>query len=503
MNYKLRWHDSIYIVLFAYLFILQLQAIWPFTIDDMYISLRYAKNWAAGNGLLWNLHSPPVEGYSNFSFVALGALAILFHLNPVIVLKSAGVLGLFFTCCFVYLISRFWFYWRIALLPCMALLLYKGQIIWTVSGLETAVYEALICGSVYFCLLAMGYQSFPHTRGKANHFYFIVAGLFMALAGMTRPEAPALIMLFFVLMCWDKPKLEKKNYWLGIVLFGVTIAVLFLPYWLWRLYYFGHLFPNSVYCKGLVKTFTLALDQKYLRLALPWFIFAIPACIKAQDKRHYFLWLPSLVYLLILADSDPIVAFDNRLFLPAFALILPLGVQGMVVLALGMMRTQEFFFNIVLCIFFFWTVFFFVPYMSLGDYRYFSQNPVQGEKLRQRVVDWLTAHAPAQGEVVLADTGMIPYLSDLNFIDSYCLNNLSMAHYPAEQRYERFCHEIISQKPDVIILTSLLEEGRVVYTPSDLCLHKLLVKQKNYQLQQSYLSPDPKSTYRYEIYKTY
>ena len=49
-----------------YYFILQIRAIWPFTIDDMYISLRYANHWAEGYGLVWNIGEPPVEGYSNF-----------------------------------------------------------------------------------------------------------------------------------------------------------------------------------------------------------------------------------------------------------------------------------------------------------------------------------------------------------------------------------------------------------------------------------------------------
>ena len=50
---------------FIYLLLFQLKAIWPFTIDDMYISLRYAKHWADGYGLLWNIGEEPVEGYSN------------------------------------------------------------------------------------------------------------------------------------------------------------------------------------------------------------------------------------------------------------------------------------------------------------------------------------------------------------------------------------------------------------------------------------------------------
>ncbi|WP_026069477.1 hypothetical protein [Legionella tunisiensis] len=132
------------LVSFVYLFLFQLRAIWPFTIDDMYISLRYAKHWADGYGLLWNIGEEPVEGYSNYSFVVLAAVSLYLHLEPVIVLKSAGVLGLFFATVGVYFLSRLWFSVWLAFIPCLWMLVYRGQIIWSVSGLETSVYQALI-----------------------------------------------------------------------------------------------------------------------------------------------------------------------------------------------------------------------------------------------------------------------------------------------------------------------------------------------------------------------
>ena len=497
-GWGLRWYDSIFLLLFVYLFVLQIRAIWPFTIDDMYISLRYAKNLAAGNGLLWNVHAPPVEGYSNFSFVLLGALTLFLKGNPVIALKIAAIVGLFFTCYFVYLLTRFWFAKRESLLPCLCLLFYKGQIIWAASGLETAVYEALICGAVYFCFRGMGYQFFPQSRGTPKTKSFLFAGLLLSFAGMTRPEAPVLMILLFILICWDRPKVELQLYWRGVVLFSLTLALIFIPYFCWRIFYFGYLFPNSVYCKGLSKVFSL--DVNYLKLIWPFAFLALPACIMAEDKRHYFLWVPSVAYLLMLAGSDPIVAFDNRLFLPAFALLLPLALQGMSLIVVWYLPGRDTIYLLFFYFLFFWTTFFFIPKMTLADYRYFSQNPLQGERLRNNVLYWLKIHALPGDTVVLADSGMIPYYSDLNFIDSYCLNNVSMAHYPAAQRYEQFCREVLLEKPNLIILTSLIEQGKVIYTPSDLCLRALLEKQKDYQLIQFFASDNPKSTYRYELF---
>jgi len=496
MRLGFRWYDSIFILLFLYLFVLQIHAIWPFTIDDMYISLRYAKHWAAGDGLLWNLHAPRVEGYSNFSFVVLGTLVLMAHGDPVLALKIAGLIGLFFTCLFLFLTSRLWFCTRASFLPCFALLLYKGQIIWAVSGLETAVYEALLCAAVYFAFRGMGYDFFPKSRGKTQNKYFVFAGILLAFAGMTRPEAPALMAVFFILICWDRPKAEGRRYWRGVALFSSTLVLFYLPYFIWRLAYFGFLFPNPVYCKGLSKDFTSFLDVNYLKLIWPFALFALPACILAQDKRHYFLWLPSLLYLLMLVNSDPVVAFANRLFLPAFALLLPLALQG-----ISLILHQKDNFSIVsLYVVFFLAVFLFMPSMTLAQYQYFSQNPLQGERLRKKVVHWLSTHMASGNSVALADSGMIPYFSNLNFIDSYCLNNTSMSHYPKEHRYEQFCNEIVLEKPEVIILTSLIEQGHVMYTPGDQCLQKIMNKHRAYKLTKTFASNNMDSAYRYELF---
>ena len=333
MKLNVRWYDVFLGILLVYLWLGQVIAVWPFTIDDMFISLRYAKNWASGAGLLWNIDSAPVEGYSNFSFVVLATVSLLAHGDPVVTLKCAGVVGLFFSAVFVYLISRFWFSTRLSLIPVIYLLLYNGEPIWAVSGLETIVYQALICGAVFFIFYGLGYRFFPHKRVGVSNKPLIAAGIILSLAAMTRPEAPVFMILFFILMCFDNPKIEGRRQWRGIILFCCTLGLCFGPYFLWRLSYYGYLFPNPIYCKGFMKSsYSFYLDVNYLIFIWPFALLAIPACIKAQDKRHYFLWLPSVVYLLLLINSVPLVAFHNRLFLSAFALMLPLVQQGISVL---------------------------------------------------------------------------------------------------------------------------------------------------------------------------
>jgi hypothetical protein len=496
-------------VFLFYLFVVQIYAIWPFTIDDMYISLRYAKHWSAGYGLVWNIGEPPVEGYSNFIFVVIGRLALSLGCDPVFFLKSTGVLGLFLTSCAVYALARFWFVTTLALIPCIWLLADKGQVLWGVSGLETTVYQALLCWAVFFIFRGLGYSF--HTPEKEcvsereltdderRPMSFVTAGVLLALAGASRPEAPVLMVLFAVLLILNRPKRPCPRYMKSGIFFCCTLLLCFVPYFLWRWHYYGRVFPNPVYCKGLTNPMTFVLDKDYLLLIWPFALLALPASSQPNDPRPYFLWLPSVVYLALLIGADPIVAFDHRLFLPAFALLLPLALVGVSRLYTRYFQQEEID-SFVVYLGGLLIAFFFIPMMTVGEYRDFTEHPLAGERLRQRVVSWLQIHTAPGSQVVLADSGFIPYHSQYQFIDSYCLNNLEMTNTPRLLMYQHFCDDMLKKEPDVIILTGLVEQGRTTYPPADACLAKRLIHSQRYCKQKSFETGDRGSFYRYEIF---
>ncbi len=479
---------ALLILCFVYLLILQVQAVWPFTIDDMYITLRYAKHWATGLGLLWNVGESPVEGYSNFSFLLLGRLAYFLNVDPVLMLKGVGVVGLWMLTGALFLLSRLWVRARFALIPCVWLLAYRGQILWTVSGLETAVYEALVVFSVYFLLRGLGYRAYPLERSEYRMRWFAFAGVCLAVAGMTRPEALALMVLFLGLVA-----VGRWRSWRGFCVFGGVLALCFLPYFIWRWHYFGRLFPNPVYCKGLVDPWNLHLDRAYLCLAWPFMVCALLALWRQRGRGFDFLVWPSVLYLVLCVGADPVVAFYNRLFLPAFALLLPLALNGIMRVV-----AREWLVYVVSLL----MLVVFIPTLSLAGYRHFTENPQSGEQLRKRVVTWLFHHTAHGERVVLADSGLIPYRSSLRFTDSYCLNNAAMTQGPREGMYTRFCQKALLSKPDVIILTALVVDGVAQYTPADMCLAEQLNHQSFYHMHVTFSSKkQTQSYYRYSIYK--
>ncbi|KTD45315.1 LphB [Legionella quinlivanii] len=487
----------------GYLVVLQVAAIWPFTIDDMYISLRYARHLAEGKGLLWNLREAPVEGYSNYSFVLLGALAIHWGLDPVVILKTAGVIGLLLTIAGLYLLARLVLPKTLALLPSVILLLYKGEIIWAASGLETACYQAMLVYSLYFLLKGNGYQTYPNDHRKGIiPFYFICFSVLMSIASLTRPEAPFVFILFSLLLVIDNRRPMQffaTDYSLCLLIF----LLIYLPYFFWRWHFFGSLFPNSVYCKGFDGHSAFSLDWTYLKLIWPFILVSLPVLFQPRDKLSLYFWTPSLLYLILLVQSDSVAAFYNRLFLPVLPFIFILAVQGVYKIVRDYLGNTDDKLTRPVCITIGLSVLlavFVIPIFSLSEYRYFSQMPVEGEKLRDRVLQWLDVHAAPSSTVVLSDSGRIPFKSNLRFIDSYCLNNRKMTEDKSEFMYQRFCANLFKEKPEIIILTSLKQQGKIIYTPADACLKEALTQQSLYKYKAEFKTPDAADIYRYEIY---
>ncbi len=74
---------------------------WNLTVDDAFISFRYAQHLAEGYGLVWNIGEAPVEGYSNFLWVLMISAFMYLKLDPVLISKFLGLaslMGMYSTC---------------------------------------------------------------------------------------------------------------------------------------------------------------------------------------------------------------------------------------------------------------------------------------------------------------------------------------------------------------------------------------------------------------------
>ena len=64
---------------------------WGFTVDDAFITFRYARNWAEGFGPTYNPGGGPAEGYTTFLWMLLMTLPHLLRLDVVPFAKIVGM----------------------------------------------------------------------------------------------------------------------------------------------------------------------------------------------------------------------------------------------------------------------------------------------------------------------------------------------------------------------------------------------------------------------------
>jgi len=215
------------------LFVLQARALW-FTQDDAYISYRYAHNALAGYGLVFNPWEH-VEGYTNFLWVVWLILAGLLGVGFDLAAKVLGLVSAGGMIVLTALLSRA--VWA-SVFPgsrfahwagVFGALLLAGNgslAYWSVSGLETAFFGMWVSLALWWWL-----RRSP---------LVIVA---LTLGILTRPEG-GLIWLVLVVGEW----------WLGdgikraVQLFA-TVALLLIPFAVFKLAYYGSLLPNPFYAK--------------------------------------------------------------------------------------------------------------------------------------------------------------------------------------------------------------------------------------------------------------
>lgn len=154
----------------------------PRTVDDLFISLRYARNLVLGHGLVYN-PGERVEGFSSPLWVLLQAIGLGFGFEGVTWTKVLGIAGLGALLGGTYRLARR----RLgvepgrALAACLLLALNPFLVSWSVLGLETPVFLALLVWMVA-CL--------DDVLRVASRRRCIALGVVTLALLLCRPEAP-------------------------------------------------------------------------------------------------------------------------------------------------------------------------------------------------------------------------------------------------------------------------------------------------------------------------
>jgi len=287
--------------------LLFLNQFWEFFHDDAYIVLTYSRNLLEGNGLTWTA-GQRVEGCTQFLWVILIAAIGWFNIDLILASK---LLGTFFALSTLLL----FFNGKEKNIPLGGLLLATNCCFtfWACGGLEPVA-----CGFFIFsgCTL--------YLRDNKSSSLFFINGIIFCFAAMTRLEGLLFFgMTFFFILFLDS--LPFKMRFKKAVFFALGFLIIFLPYFIWRFVYFGHLFPCPFYAKGGTNIFKMLFGARYLFYFLATFGFPLILILFVKNFRNF---VTKRIYLISLLSAYSFYVFiiggDHMPGFRFFVPILPL-----------------------------------------------------------------------------------------------------------------------------------------------------------------------------------
>lgn len=388
----------------------------------------------SGLGLVYNpgVH---VEGFSNFLWTVLSAVPIWFGAPVGKVMLFLGTLFSVGTIWLVWL-----FIWEktknnvLAFFGALLLAVDGSFALWSVSGMETGMFSFLVF---------LGAFLFVRYRNSQR----ILLSVFVFwIAALTRLEG---VIFFLITIFWWLgwsilvEKKFPKGWLLSVLLFGG----LFLPYFLWRYWYYGYPFPNSFYAKVNFTNPLLPVGRGigYLVnfflghlgvVTIPIIGYSLFWSGKKffSGKNEDFFWQGYFLALILVCFSYvTLVGGDwsiGRFFvpiLPRMSILLVFGMNlvgerlfekgiwekpvGILVMAM---------FGIALC--------FSSSYQ--GEFVGFIQREHAGEIAIERIQigKWLKKNVPPNTLIAVDAAGAIPFFSELPTIDMFGMNDEYIAH---------------------------------------------------------------------------
>tara|TARA_Y100001968_G_scaffold258671_1_gene245700 strand:+ start:1361 stop:3169 length:1809 start_codon:yes stop_codon:yes gene_type:complete len=303
--------------------------------DDTFISMRYARNLALGEGLVFN-YGDRLEGYTNFLWVLLTAPAFWLGVEPLHWVKAmscvAGQIGVLVT----FQIARHLSGEERLLVPLLAAGVYAASptvILWSMAGLEPTLVAVLCGGGVWYAMRLLARDEDPLNASQLA----TRSALLLAAGALCRPDAHAVIIVVGSFAVVDAiRRAEPPSKWLR---WGLLILALLIPYHLFRFWYFGDLFPNTAYVKAAAGPEVMARGRTFVRGLLSFAanpgVFAMAAVsglLALVQGRRRLARLMSLTLALVFMAYMVRIGRDEmkwyRLFLPVFPVVVALGADG-------------------------------------------------------------------------------------------------------------------------------------------------------------------------------
>lgn len=272
-----------------------------FRLDDAFISYRTARHWAAGLGPVMNA-GERVEGVSNLPWTGLLGLGAAFGLEPHALAPWLSCLcGLAVLAATAALAARVCGDARAAGPAALISAAAAPIAIWSVSGMETLGFTALLA---LLFLRALGDWSSQRNG--------IVTGVVLGLVASMRPEGLA----YAFPLVLASPRQVR---WLRGVCLGAAVVV--IPVFLGRWFYFGAWVPNPVFAKVTLGSAAFTSGLLYIGkgiAAFPLYFAAVPftRALGSRAQRLLVGWIATTMLVAWVAGGERFPGY--RLWVPAW-----------------------------------------------------------------------------------------------------------------------------------------------------------------------------------------
>ncbi|NQZ99166.1 MAG: hypothetical protein HRU01_21885 [Myxococcales bacterium] len=434
--------------------------------DDAFITLRYARNFLAGDGLVWN-PGEAVQGYTNFLFLlGVGAVASL----GVGLVAASQLLGM---AAWLGLVGVMLTLARrgplssgthpLGMLASVLVVTSAPLIVWSVGGLE---------GTLFALLVTLAAATFAAAvLSDLSPARLAASGAWFALASLTRPEGA----IFFAVSLAFLLAFARVERFRRLAAFAIPFAALTLPYLAWQLFTYGDLVPNTFYVKA--SGFSLERAARGLRYlwryigAPPYLVPALLAAAVAAarsgklDRVSAYFIATTGVYLAYVVYVGGDHMHSARLVLPVVPL-LALALQRLIVSLL-----PRFGFPLAAAAY---AVVLVLSALQLGV-RPLSPAAEDNASRVGRIVGAHIAEAwPAGSLVALNSAGAVPFYGEGHrYIDMLGLNDRHIARTPIGARITHWQavpghakgdgDYVLSREPDYIIVGPA--QGTTIETP--------------------------------------
>ncbi len=425
-------------------------AMWPFTVDDAFITFRHARNFAETGLSTFNVAGPPAEGATSFLWTCVVALAHLANDDVTVAAKTIGValMALAFVAV-LRLARRFAGAERRDLgrrggaLAVLMLGAWPAISVYAVSGMETSLGALLALVFVERLLAA----SDEPTRRRWGETAVVAFAL-----GLARPEQNLFVALALGVVFATRPD-ARRPMMIATAIGCVAPGVAYLA---WRAHAYGVVMPLPFHIKfaadtgrwpgwGMVSSFALEILGP---LSIPIVVVAV-----ALGRRALPVLPGALAILIFFSATKPMMDFSWRFLAPVAVLLFVVAGCGLAALTELVFARQTHVARAMIVAGLAAAVAFQHAGARAMEIEHYNSYAIGLRQAHIPLGRFLAEHsaprAPGERLLVISDAGSTPYYSGWRTIDTFGLNEPRIAI-----DHDRGAGWIVDANPDVIVVIS-------------------------------------------------